>query len=307
MTTKRTSSLNMLPYFISESIIDKTIEHALAEDLGPGDATTKATIPQSAKATSRFMCKATGVIAGLHVARRVFHHLDPSMHVEWAYADGEYVENGALIGRVTGLAHPMLSAERIALNFMQRMSGIATATQRMVQAIDPLTTKVLDTRKTAPGLRPFDKWAVKLGGGHNHRIGLYDLILIKDNHIAAAGGIKAAIEAANHFKNTHKEPLRIEIETSTLAEVDEVLAIGGVDIIMLDNMVRREDDGSFNVDMLHQAVQKIGGQCETEASGNVTEESVALIAATGVDAISSGALTHSVQALDISMKTEINI
>jgi nicotinate-nucleotide pyrophosphorylase (carboxylating) len=193
--------------------------------------------------------------------------------------------------------------ERLALNLMQRMSGIATATRAMAEAAGDAT--ILDTRKTAPGLRLFDKWAVRLGGGTNHRVGLYDMFLIKDNHIAAAGGIRAAIDAAGRYRKTHAPDLAIEIETRTLDEVDEVLAIGGVDRVLLDNMVEVGDNGLVDVTMLAEAVRRVGGAFETEASGNVTLATVPAIAATGVDFISSGALTHSVRALDISLKIDL--
>lgn len=297
----------MLPDFLSESQLNQTIEHALKEDLGSGDVTTRATIPATTEAEAYFISKDTGIIAGLLVGECTFRQLDTSLAIDWHVDEGEEVTPGQVIGQVKGYAHPILSAERVALNFMQRMSGIATATHLMVQAARPHKAQILDTRKTVPGLRPLDKWAVQTGHGNNHRIGLYDMILIKDNHIASAGGIKEAINAANAFRSTHPTPLKIEIETTTLDEVNTVLETGNVDIIMLDNMTRFDADGTFNTSRLEQAVQRIGGRFQTEASGNVTIETVHAIAATGVDRISSGALTHSVKALDISLKTKLNI
>ena len=296
----------MLPYYLSESSLHQIIEYALTEDLAEGDVTTLSTIPATTRAEAYFVAKESGILAGLYVGEYTFRNLDTSLEITWDAEDGQPIEKGAIIGRVTGKAHPILSAERVALNFMQRMSGIASATHRMVQLATPYGTKILDTRKTVPGLRPIDKWAVQLGGGTNHRIGLYDRILIKDNHIAAAGGIAAAIQAANAFRANHTSPLKIEIETTTLDQVDDVLAIGEVDIIMLDNMTRFTPAGDLDVTLLKQAVDRIAGRIATEASGNVTEETVAKIAATGVNSISSGALTHSVKALDISLKIDLD-
>lgn len=292
----------MLPHYLSEAQLHRIIEQALEEDLGAGDVTTLSTIPTSTRAEAFFISKDTGVVAGLYVGEYAFRHLDTSLDIEWNVEDGERVVPGTVIGSVKGFAHPILSAERVALNFMQRMSGIASATDRMVQAALPHKAQILDTRKTVPGLRSLDKWAVETGGGANHRIGLYDMILIKDNHIASAGGIAAAIRAANAFRASHPTPLRIEIETTTLDEINEVIETGDVDIIMLDNMTRYDENGEFDISLLKKAVELISGRYETEASGNVTEATVPAIAATGVDRISSGALTHSVKALDISLK-----
>ena len=296
----------MLPNYLSESQLHQLIEHALQEDLGAGDVTTQATIPSRTEAEAVFISKDTGIVAGLYVGEYAFRHLDTSLRIDWQVEEGESVIPGTVIGTVKGYAHPILSAERVALNFMQRMSGIASATNRMVQAALPHKAQILDTRKTVPGLRPLDKWAVEIGGGNNHRIGLYDMILIKDNHIASAGGIAEAIRAANAFRASHPTPLRIEIETTSLTEIDEVIEVGDVDIVMLDNMTRFNEDGILDTSLLQQAVKKIDGRFETEASGNVTEETVPAIAATGVDRISSGALTHSVKALDISLKVALS-
>jgi len=286
-------------------VIDALIERALAEDIGAGDVTTLSTVPAGRRATATFLAKEDGVLAGLAVAERVFAALSPQVALTWTHDDGDAVEAGTRFGTVEGPARPILTGERLALNLMQRMGGIATATRRMVDAAGDGAT-ILDTRKTAPGLRAFDKWAVRLGGGTNHRTGLYDMFLIKDNHIAAAGGVRAAIEAAQSYRAEHAPELEIEIETRTMDEVDTVLRVGGVDRVLLDNMVTVGDDGRINVARLADAVRRVGGRFETEASGNVTLATVPAIAATGVDYISSGALTHSVRALDISLKIALD-
>ena len=289
--------------------LDALIARALAEDVGPGDVTTLATVPADRRAEGRFLAKEDGVVAGLAVTERVFAAVDETLAVGWTAADGDRVSAGTVFGTVEGAAHAILTAERLALNLMQRMSGIATAAHRMAEAARPAT--VLDTRKTAPGLRSLDKWAVALGGAANHRAGLYDRVLIKDNHITAAGGVENALRATHTYLDTHAA-LPVEIETRTLAEVDEVLRLveGGlrVDRVLLDNMARRTDRpapaeaGGLDTTMLAEAVRRIAGRIAPAASGNVTLETVSAIAATGVDYISSGALTHSVRALDISLK-----
>ena len=288
-----------LPATIPAADLDALLARALAEDVGAGDATTLATIPADRRAEARFLAKEDGVLAGLAIAERVFAAVDPSLTVTWTAADGDTVTRGTHFGMVDGTARSILTAERLALNLMQRMSGIATAAHQMAEAARPAT--ILDTRKTAPGLRLLDKWAVRLGGAENHRMGLYDMVLIKDNHIAAAGGIEAAIRATHAYLDAQAETLPIEIETRTLNEVDDVLRVGGVDRILLDNMARRTDTG-LDPTMLAEAVRRISGRFATEASGTVTLDTVSAIAATGVDFISSGALTHSVRALDISLK-----
>jgi nicotinate-nucleotide pyrophosphorylase (carboxylating) len=295
-----------LPPYLTDAALDDLIARALAEDVGPGDVTSLATIPPETTATAHFLAREDGVLAGLYVAARVFAAVDAAARVTWTARDGDAVRSGAVFGTVTGRARSLLTAERLALNLMQRMSGIATATRRMVEAVRPHPAKILDTRKTAPGLRLVDKWAVRLGGGVNHRIGLFDMILIKDNHIAAAGGVRAALDAARRYRAEAGRPdLRIEIEARTLDEVRAVLDAGGVDVILLDNMTRRTTGGALDVSMLREAVALVGGRFETEASGNVTLATAPAIAATGVDYISSGALTHSVTALDLSLKIEL--
>ncbi|MEM1116142.1 MAG: carboxylating nicotinate-nucleotide diphosphorylase [Bacteroidota bacterium] len=283
------------------------IEAALAEDLREtGDVTTEATIPEGTRATARFLLKEDGVVAGLAVAERVFAAVDPEVAVAWTAADGDRLGAGTVFGTVEGRARSILVAERLALNLMQRMGGVATASARMAEAAAPAT--VLDTRKTAPGLRMLDKWAVRLGGAANHRIGLFDMVLVKDNHIAAAGGVRAALEAVDRHLAARALNVPVEIEARTLDEVDAVLAAHAdglrVDRVLLDNMARRTEAG-LDVSMLEAAVERIGGRLQTEASGNVTLDTVAAIAATSVDFISSGALTHSVRALDVSLKIDL--
>lgn len=286
--------------------IDRLLDLAFEEDLGSGDVTSLATIAENRVAEGSFTAKEAGVVAGLAVAERVFARLDAAVRLDWAVADGETVREQTLVGTIAGPARAILAGERIALNVMQRMSGIATATRRMAEAARP--AQLLDTRKTAPGMRALDKWAVRLGGGTNHRTGLFDRILIKDNHIAAAGGIEAALEAAVRYRQSlpaSSEDLLIEIEVTSLDELDDVIATGGADWVLLDNFVALHDDGFVDVAQLREAVEMVAGRINTEASGNVTLDTVGPIAATGVDAISSGALTHSVRALDLSLRFSI--
>ena len=265
--------------------------------------TTEATIPEATRATARFLLKEDGVVAGLAVAERVFAVVDPDLVVSWTAEDGDPLSAGTTFGTVEGRARSILVGERLALNLMQRMGGIATAAARMAEAARPAT--VLDTRKTAPGLRALDKWAVALGGARNHRVGLYDMVLVKDNHIAAAGGIREAIDAVSRYAEAHALDVPVEVEARTLDEVDAVVdaVVCGarVDRILLDNMVRQTESG-LDTSMLEEAVRHVNGTMQTEASGNVTLATVGPIAATGVDFISSGALTHSVRALDVSLK-----
>lgn len=293
--------MSTLPPYLSDDDLDALLTRAWTEDVGPGDVTTAATVSPDTRAEATITAKASGIVAGCYAAARVFHHADAPVSIRWHVSDGDRVEPGTTVGALRGKAAALLTAERLALNLMQRMSGIATATRRMVEAARPHAPDILDTRKTVPGLRALDKWAVHLGGGTNHRIGLYDLFLIKDNHIAAAGGIAAALDAAQSYRATHNLDLGIELEVRTLSELDAALDHGGADILLLDNMTHITESGSVDVSMLQTAVDRVDGRCRTEASGNVTLNTVAPIAATGVDAISSGALTHSVTALDLSM------
>lgn len=268
---------------------DALIALALQEDVGSGDVATRALIRPESMITARWVAKAEGVLSGLEVALRVFQTLDSRITMESAFGAGERVKAGDTVATFRGDYQALLTGERTALNFVQRMSGIATATRAFVDAIGDLPTRLLDTRKTIPGHRILDKQAVRDGGGTNHRMGLYDLAMIKDNHIVAAGGIAAAVKAVRAAIPAY---LRVEVETSSLAEVAEALE-ARADIIMLDNM---------SLEMMREAVALIAHRALTEASGNVTVERVRAIAETGVDFISTGAITHSVKALDISMK-----
>jgi nicotinate-nucleotide pyrophosphorylase (carboxylating) len=266
------------------------IQRALDEDAGDkGDVTTLATIPADLHYRGTMLAKANGVVAGLLVARQSFLQVDPGVEFQPLVEDGTVVSPGMQLANVSGKARALLTGERIALNFLQRMSGIATATSRYVAAVAGTRARILDTRKTAPGLRLLDKWAVVLGGGHNHRIGLFDMAMIKDNHIAAAGGITAAVERVR-ARWGHQLP--VEVEVANLDQLAEALTLD-LDQIMLDNM---------SLDAMRQAVAITAGRVPLEASGNVSLETVAAIAATGVDYISVGKLTHSVEALDISFK-----
>jgi len=269
--------------------IQAIVKRALAEDVGPGDVTSQWILPPEMRVRGRFLAKARGVVAGLEVVRQVFWQVDERIAFQSRLQDGDAISQGDIVATVEGPAAGILTAERTALNFLQRMSGIATLTRRCVEAVASTKAAILDTRKTAPGLRLLDKWAVRLGGGQNHRLGLYDMVLIKDNHIAAAGGITQAVE---RVRQRNRPGLAVEVEVKSLAELEEALALG-VDRIMLDNM---------GLDEMRRAVEVTAGRVPLEASGNVTLENVAAIAATGVDYISVGALTHSVEALDISLE-----
>lgn len=295
--------MSTIPAYVTEEALRGVISRALEEDVGAGDVTTQATVRTGTTGEARFVAKQDGILAGRLVAERVMKHVDDDLEFSWTRDDGETIYNGTSFGLVRGEAASILTAERVALNLMQRMSGIASETRRYVNAVRRHGTRILDTRKTAPGLRILDKWAVKLGGGENHRIGLYDMILIKDNHIAAAGGVANAVAAARRFAKDND--LKIEVESRTMTEVDEVLDVGGVDMILLDNMVDVGPDGRIGVARLREAVDRIAGTVATEASGNVTLRTVEAIAKTGVDYISSGALTHSVRSLDISLQMKI--
>ncbi|KAL6772319.1 NIC2 [Auxenochlorella protothecoides x Auxenochlorella symbiontica] len=287
----------------------KVIDAALEEDAGDlGDISALSTIPADTQATAEFTAKAAGVVAGLWVAGAVFARVDPTIALTWRVTEGQRVERGARLGSAHGPARALLAAERVALNFMQRAGGIATATAAMAAEAAGTRAVLLDTRKTAPGLRLLDKWAVAAGGGANHRMGLFDMVMIKDNHIAAAGGIAAAVARAESYLRERGIQCGLEVETSTLEEVRQVISILDhqpdtlVTRIMLDNMTRRQEDGSLDVSLLREALALIGNRrVETEASGNVTLDTVRVIAETGVQFISTGSTTHSVTALDISL------
>lgn len=268
------------------------IRRALSEDIGDGDVTSQCIVPPDAALNGQFIAKEAGVVAGLEVVRLTFSLVDEGVQLDAHVADGDRVEAGQVIATISGPGRALPSGERVALNFLQRMSGIATLTRRFVEAVQNTPAIILDTRKTAPGLRPLDKWAVRLGGGQNHRFGLYDMVLVKDNHIAAVGSIS---EAVTRVRAKDKLARPIEVEVKTLVELQEALALE-LDRIMLDNMSLAE---------MREAVRLTNGRVPLEASGNVTLENVAAIAATGVDYVSVGMLTHSVQALDISLLLEM--
>ncbi|MBP5134778.1 MAG: carboxylating nicotinate-nucleotide diphosphorylase [Paludibacteraceae bacterium] len=272
---------------------EELIRAAFREDIGDGDHSTLACIPADAMGKSRLIVKEDGILAGVEVAREVFKTFDPEMQMEVFIQDGTPVKVGDVAFVVSGKVQSILQTERLVLNIMQRMSGIATVTNRYVKQIEGLHTRLLDTRKTTPGLRLLEKAAVKIGGGVNHRIGLYDMIMLKDNHVDFAGGIENAIRKTQDYLKRTGKNLKIEIEVRNLDELNEVLRIGGVDRIMLDN---------FDIPTTKKAVEIIGGRVETESSGGITFDTLRSYAECGVDFISVGALTHSVKSLDMSLK-----
>lgn len=281
---------------VNHQVLQEFIQLALNEDVGDGDHTSMSTIPKEAKGQAQILIKEKGILAGLEVGRSVFKELDPNLTITTFSKDGEEVNPGDVVLTVVGNIRNILLAERLVLNIMQRMSGIATVTSKVVSKLKNTSTKVLDTRKTTPGLRFLEKEAVKIGGGVNHRFGLYDMILIKDNHVDFAGGIQKALDAANNYRDSLSKDIEIEIEVRSLDELAEVLAHGGIDRILLDN---------FEIDTLKSAVSLIDKRYISEASGGITLETALEYASTGVDFISMGALTHSVKSLDISLKSEL--
>ncbi len=282
--------------FLNHPETERIIAAAFLEDVCDGDHTSLSTIGPDSLRRARCLIKDDGVIAGVALAEKIFHHFDPDLKVDILIKDGSPVKFGDVAFYVEGRARSILTSERLVLNFMQRMSGIATFTARMVSLLDGLDCKLLDTRKTTPLVRHMEKWAVKIGGGENHRMGLYDMIMIKDNHHDYAGGIEAAIRRVHTYLKEKGLDLQIEVETRSLDEVKEVLRIGGIHRIMLDNMSSSE---------MREAVALIGGKYATEASGNINHETIREKAATGVDYLSMGALTHSVKSLDISLKAVV--
>ena len=272
--------------------IDKIIRNAFAEDIGTEDITTAAIVNSKQKAKGNFLIKEEGVLAGIEIAERVFEIYDQLLNFQILIKDGQKVKPGNIAAVVSGTASSILTAERTALNFLQRMSGIATLTAKFVNEAKHTSAKIIDTRKTVPGLRMLDKMAVKIGGGNNHRFGLYDMFLIKDNHIEIAGSITKAVEKCKAYNEQKEEQFKIEVETKNIDEVKEALTCN-VDVIMLDN---------FEISEMKKAVKLIGGKCKVEASGGISLQTVKAIAETGVDLISAGALTHSVKALDISLE-----
>ena len=273
------------------------IQQALVEDIGDGDHTTLASIPSHATGSARMIVKEKGIIAGIEIAPRIFDQIDSNLAIRILKTEGEVVKKGDIILTVQGSVHSILKAERLVLNIMQRMSGIATTTRNYVDQIKGTQAKVLDTRKTTPGFRFFEKEAVRIGGGFNHRFGLFDMILIKDNHIDYAGDVTNAIKSVQKYLTATGKQLQVEIEARSLEDVANILETGGVNRIMLDN---------FSPELLKKAVKMISGACETEASGGINLENIRQYAETGIDFISVGALTHSYKSLDISLKAIID-
>jgi nicotinate-nucleotide pyrophosphorylase (carboxylating) len=279
--------------YLSPEAIDHFIQSALCEDVGDGDHSSLAAVPATAQKRARLLIKDAGVLAGAALAPMIFRAVDPDLQVSTLIGDGAAVKHGDVGLTVQGKAQSILRAERLVLNCMQRMSGIATRTRHFTGLIAHTKAKLLDTRKTTPNFRMMEKWAVAIGGGINHRFGLFDMIILKDNHVDYAGGINQAIRATRDYLRRTGKDLKIVVETRSLDEVDEVLEVGGVYRIMLDNM---------SPDLMREAVARIHGKYLTEASGGITEETIAAVAETGVDFISVGALTHSTKSLDISLK-----
>ncbi|MDR1417438.1 MAG: carboxylating nicotinate-nucleotide diphosphorylase [Prevotellaceae bacterium] len=277
------------PAFFTDNIIDL----AIREDVGDGDHTSLACIPPDATGKMQLLAKQAGIVAGVEVARRIFQKLDSSTTMEQFIADGAHIKPGDVVFYVTGKIISLLQAERLALNFMQRLSGIATQTAVYAAALEGLKAKVIDTRKTTPGMRVLEKMAVALGGGSNHRMGLHDMILIKDNHVDFSGGIEQAVRNAQAYLKKTGLALQIEVEVRSLADVEKALAVGGVDRIMLDN---------FSLQDTKVAVEMIGGRYEVESSGGITLATLRPYAECGVDYISVGALTHQIKSLDLSLK-----
>ncbi|MDR2979912.1 MAG: carboxylating nicotinate-nucleotide diphosphorylase [Bacteroidales bacterium] len=269
------------------------IRQALIEDIGNGDHSSIASVPLTVQGEMKLWAKDYGIVAGIDVARQVIEEVDPTITMETFKKDGDAIQKGDLVFILRGPARSMLTAERTLLNFMQRLSGIATQTRQYVDTVAGTTAKILDTRKTTPNMRIFEKYAVKVGGAENHRFGLFDMIMLKDNHIDFAGGIEQAIDTTRDYLKKNNLPLKIEIETRSLEEVRRVLAHGGVDRIMFDNFTPAE---------IRKTVQLIDGKYETEASGGITMETLREYAETGVDYISVGALTHHIKSLDLSLK-----
>ncbi len=278
---------------VKDRLTRELIRLSFAEDIGDGDHTTLCCIPEAATGKSRLIIKEDGVLAGVEMAERIFHYFDPELRMEVFIRDGAEVKKGDIAFTVEGKTRSLLQTERLVLNVMQRMSGIATTTRKYVKALEGTKTRVLDTRKTTPGMRIMEKEAVRIGGGVNHRIGLFDMILLKDNHVDFAGGIRQAITRAHDYLKEKGKKLKIEIEVRNFDELREALEVGGIDRIMLDN---------FSTEDTRKAVEIIGGRYETESSGGITFDTLRDYAECGVDFISVGALTHSVKSLDMSLK-----
>ncbi|MBD8491098.1 carboxylating nicotinate-nucleotide diphosphorylase [Echinicola sp. CAU 1574] len=279
--------------YLTQENLEAFIQAAFKEDVGEGDHSTLAAIPKNQTGRAQLIIKEDGIVAGLQLAEMIFHSYDQDLEVKLLMKDGQVAKKGDIGLTVSGKAASILTTERLVLNCMQRMSGIATKTHQLTQLISHTKAKLLDTRKTTPNFRMLEKWAVAIGGGENHRFALYDMVMLKDNHIDFAGGIEAAILSTKHYLKENLLDLKIEVETRNLDEVKEVLAVGGIDVIMLDNM---------SYEMMREAVKIIDGAVPTEASGGITEETLKNVAECGVDFISVGALTHHIKSLDISLK-----
>ncbi|MES2387472.1 MAG: carboxylating nicotinate-nucleotide diphosphorylase [Bacteroidota bacterium] len=282
----------MVHEYLTPAVIQNFIVAALQEDIGSGDHSTLSSIPENAKGRAKLLVKANGILAGAELAAAIFKHFDPELHITSLVEDGDAIKYGDIAFTVEGNSRSILSTERLVLNTMQRMSGIATYTRHLVEQIEGTGARLLDTRKTTPGFRFAEKWAVKIGGGTNHRFGLSDMVMLKDNHVDFAGGVAEAVSAAKKYLADKKLNLQIEVETRNLNEVAQALA-AKPDRIMLDNM---------KPEMMREAVAIINGACETEASGGITEKNIREAALTGVTYISVGALTHSARSLDLSLK-----
>ena len=278
---------------MTEKLIDELIDLAIKEDIGDGDHSSQSCIPENAQGKVQLIVKETGIIAGIDIANTVFKKIDPEIKMDIFIKDGTRVKPGDIAFTVEGKVWTLLKTERLVLNIMQRMSGIATRTNEYVRKLEGLKTKVLDTRKTTPGLRVLEKMAVKIGGGENHRMGLYDMIMLKDNHIDFAGGIENAITSVREYLKAKNKDLKIEVEVRNMDELNEVLRVGGIHRIMLDN---------FDPQQTKAAVELIGGRYETESSGGITMDTLRDYAECGVDYISVGALTHHIKSLDMSLK-----
>lgn len=278
-------------------MIDEIIQNALREDIGDGDHSTLSCVPENATGVAKLLVKGDGVMAGIELAKRIFEMYDPSLEVTTFINDGDQIKFGDIAFEVKGSSRSILSTERLVLNFMQRMSGIATQTSKIVKLIEGTDVKLLDTRKTTPGVRYMEKWAVRIGGGHNHRFALYDMIMLKDNHVDYAGGVRPAIERANAYLKDTGRDLKIEIEVRNETELAEAIEVGNVDRIMLDN---------FTPERIVAALKTIPDHFEVEASGGITIDTIRSFAETGVDFISVGALTHSFESLDMSLKAKFN-
>ncbi len=294
--------MKVLLYINSESkmktnnqLVEDLIKNAITEDIGHGDHSSLACIPKEAKGKANLLIKENGILAGIEIARQVFASLDDSLEVLTNKEDGQKIKKGEIILTVSGKVHSILKSERLVLNLLQRLSGIATTTQLYTNQLEGFSTKILDTRKTTPGMRILEKMAVKAGGGVNHRMGLYDMIMLKDNHIDFAGGIKNAINKTNDYLRKNKLDLDIIVEARNIKEVTEILENGPIKRILLDN---------FSIEQTKEAVQYINGRTETESSGGITLEMIKQYAACGVDYISVGALTHQIKSLDMSLKAD---